>query len=348
MDGITTLPQGRWVVVVRTDKIGDMIVTSPLFNALKSHDPALSIVLVASTYNQAVMAHHPAVSAIVVYDPKAGWRERLAFVLAIRRLRPEAAFVLSPGSHGGWLAWASGASQRAGMLMSYRRLQRWLAPWLFTAFEVTDKQALDHGPDTSRHQSAVALRLATRLGFTARSDTPQAAPASLEAMTWAAALAAAQCLTPPPLVVHLGVTWRACGLPEAAVLGLLAALRATFPTHPLWLTVGPADGDYGRALAGEPLPTLTTVFSNQSFDRWSALIAHAAVVITPDTGAVHLASAHHKPVVAVYVPERFNAMTSLFGPWQVPHHSLGQEKLTSDALITAIVNKTKALLMEKS
>ena len=329
------LPSGRWVVVFRYDKIGDMIVTSPLFTAIKAADPTASILLVASPYNRAVMEHAPEVDHIVVYDPKASWRDRLGFAWALRALKPRAAFVLSPGSHGAWLGWFSGATERGGMIMSYRRLQRLLAPLLLTAVDVIDKKNLERHPDRHFHQSEVALRLAERCGIPRPTTIGQSAPASADAQHWAATLEA----LPIRLVVHLGATWRACGLGENHIAGLIKSLNTHFPNASLLLTAGPADQEYRKALDSLPPSPRTTLLEPLTFDRWSAVIATAAVVVTPDTGAVHLASAHHRPVVAVYAPDRFNAMTSLFGPWDVPYRTLrggGAPEVLTEAIVSSV------------
>lgn len=335
LQSLAHLSAGHWVVVFRYDKIGDMIVTSPLMTAIKAANPSASILLVASSYNRAVMDHAPEVDKIVVYDPKASWRDRIGFGWALRGLKPNTVFVLSPGSHGAWLGWFSGAAQRGGMIMSYRRLQRLLAPLLLTAVEVLNKKKLDQRPDRHFHQSEVALRLAERCGVPRPVSIKQSAPASAEALQWAASLDT----LPTRLVIHLGATWQACGLGEGHIAELVKSLSVRFPDASLLFTAGPADQDYRRVLESLPPHPRTTLLDPLSFDRWSAVIASATVVVTPDTGAVHLASAHHRPVVAVYAPDRFNAMTSLFGPWDVPYRTLrggGPPEVLTEEIVTSV------------
>jgi len=324
---------GEVVVVFRTDKIGDLLVTSPLFRAIKAARPDAYVILIASPYNQAVLANMPQIDRIVAYDDRADWRQKLRFASALRRLHPACVLVMSPGSDGYWMARLSGARRRAGVVMSYRQMQRLTAPLLLNAVEVIHRKRLDRTPDRHFHVSDIALRLAARCGFPRPADVSQSAPTSAAERAWAAGIAGPG----PRIVLHLGETWRACGLDEAAMITLVARIGTAFPTAHLLLTAGPADQAYGRALHNTA--GAATLFSGLSLGHWSALIESADLVVTPDTGAVHLASAHRRPVVAVYAPHRFNAMTSLFGPWQTPYRTLrggGDVTALQDAILAAM------------
>ncbi len=342
------------VVVFRYDKIGDLIVSSPLFRAIKEKQPNAYVVLVCSPYNRAVLENMPEIDLIVAYDSKAAWRDKLRFAWALRRLKPTAAFVLSPSSGGHWMGWLSGAANRAGLLLSYRRMQRFLAPILLTTNEVIDRASLDQHPDSAQHQSAIVLRLAARCGFPRPAVVAQSVPTTKEARVWAARI------TQPPenpqrrILLHLGATWQGCGLSEEHLVALAGRIHADFPNTTLLITAGPADASYLAAMrsnfsevvgeethvfASPKLYPRALLFSGLSFGLWSALIESATVVVTPDTGAVHLASAHRRPVVAVYAPERFNAMTSLFGPWETPCRTLrggGEREALSMKILASI------------
>lgn len=344
------------VVVFRYDKIGDLIVSSPVFRAIKAAHPNAAIVLVCSSYNRSVLENMPEIDRIVVYSSKAGWRDKLRFALALRRLKPTTTFVLSPNSDGYWLGWLSGARKRAGVIMSYRRMQRILAPVLLTASVVIDKARLNLATDRSFHQSEITLRLAAACGFPRPRTVHQSAPTSAADQSWAARWGAS---TGPRILLHLGVTWKACGLDEAAMVALVERIYADFPDASVLLTAGPAEASYRDAFSSrfpdvlEISPQILAspdrlpralLFSDLSFGCWSALIASATVVVTPDTGAVHLASAHQRPVVAVYAPDRFHSMTSMFGPWEVPHRALrgGEAGAVSAEVLTSL----RALLDE--
>jgi ADP-heptose:LPS heptosyltransferase len=65
--------------------------------------------------------------------------------------------------------------------------------------------------------------------------------------------------------------------------------------------------DDPRLIVAPPLPLLD----------FAALIGRALIVVTPDTGAVHLASACGRPVIALYTPTSGHLERWL--PWGVPY-----------------------------
>jgi ADP-heptose:LPS heptosyltransferase len=348
------------VVVFRTDKIGDLIVTSPLFRAIKASRPAAYVILVCSPYNRAVLENMPEIDRIVTLDEKARFRDKLTFALALRRLKPAVVFAMSPGLEGAWMAWLARAKRRVGVVMSYRHLQRLTAPLLLTETEIIDRKRLDRGTDHSLHLSEVALRLAERCGFKRPADVALSVPTSAANRAWAAGVARGAAWPERRIVLHLGVNWRVCGMPEAALMTLTAHIEAAFPDFTLLLTAGPAEHailarlqpEFSEIVSQTPLvlaaPRLhprALLFAGLSFGAWSALIETASLVVTPDTGAVHLASAHQIPVVAVYVASRFNAATSLFGPWETRYRTLrGRADGEAEALLGEIVAAMGELL----
>lgn len=349
-------PEGaEHVVVFRCDKIGDLVVTSGVFESFKAK-PGTRVTLVCSPYNRDVLRGHPFIDRILVLDRKAGWRAVFGFLRALRALRPTACLVMSPGVLTLLLARLSGARGRAAMIMSYRPLARLLAPLLLTAWETVDRKRLDRAIEPHFHQAAVAQRLAARLGFSAPGSGLRV-PVQPEAAAWAQALLAGQGRAPGQacILFHLGGSWRSCGLSPEEAAGLVGRLRAAFPQALLVMTAGPADGAYlDHVSAAFPevvseAPRITAgqgglLCSGLSLDRWNALLAAATLVITPDTGAVHLASAHRVPLVVAYASWKMNRMMSLFGPRDVPHVALSKAGVPS--MPEAILGGAERLLAE--
>lgn len=79
------------VLIIRHDRIGDMIVTTPLFRELKKAYPHLQIDVVASSANQAVIRHNPHIRDIIVWD-KQGACNDIDKVWQIRRRRYDVIF----------------------------------------------------------------------------------------------------------------------------------------------------------------------------------------------------------------------------------------------------------------
>jgi len=58
----------KTVLVIRHDRIGDMVLTTPLFVVLRKVFTSARILVLASRVNAAVIAHHPCVDEVLVYE----------------------------------------------------------------------------------------------------------------------------------------------------------------------------------------------------------------------------------------------------------------------------------------
>ena len=76
--------------------------------------------------------------------------------------------------------------------------------------------------------------------------------------------------------------------------------------------------------------------------RWAALTSHCDVVISPDTGSLHLAVAVGCRVVALYEAASFLHCSTQWAPWQTPHAIV--RRTTPAATIPVLVAETVRLL----
>jgi ADP-heptose:LPS heptosyltransferase len=327
------------VVVFRYDRLGDLLVSSPIFAAIRARHPDSHVTLVASPLNAEALRGLPEIDEIVIYDEDWPSRRKLGFLRRLRAARPTTTIVLSPRTAAYGLALLSGARRRGGLLMSYRLLPRLLAPLLLTHSERIDRSAAA----PPRHHTTAVLALAARMGLAASSAAPLRVPVDAAARARIAA-ALARVGPPAPLFVIQLATKPD---PAAAAFcgpGLVAFIQAIARRHPsarLAIVGGPAEHAllatlaplFDQTLGNAPrmrassvdLPGVLLV-SHPSFAEWSALYARADLVITPDCGAVHLAAAHGRPLVVVYASDRLQRALGEFGPWQVPFRAVGTQR----------------------
>ena len=69
------------VLVIRWDRIGDMVLSTPVFNALRAAFPDATIDVLASSSNAPIVADHPAVDEVIV------WQGRTRSIWSRRSLR---------------------------------------------------------------------------------------------------------------------------------------------------------------------------------------------------------------------------------------------------------------------
>jgi heptosyltransferase-1 len=289
------------IAIFRTDKIGDLIVSTPVLAAIKAKHPEAKIMMVASPYNAVVLQGVENIDELVLYDKKLPKPEKQAIMKKIRSFSPTHTLVLSPKNDCFFLAFQSGAKKRGGLLSSYRWLPRALAPVLLT------HQTLIPRYGKRPHQTDISLGLARRMGLAAEGEFPYRMVVSEKAKAAALAHLEKQGVTPPYFIAHLSDKWLEAWTPED-LLYFLEQVSHRFGVK-IVTTAGPVDQKLGTALAGK-IPMLT----NLPFAEWCAVLDQAKCVLAPDNAPVHVACALKKPLLAVYPRNHLEEALSEFGP----------------------------------
>jgi lipopolysaccharide heptosyltransferase II len=283
----------RKILVRATNWIGDAVMSAPALEALRERFPEAEIVLLAKPWVAAVYDSHPAVNRQIVYDPAGEHRGLGGFRKLIETLRAERfdlAILFQNAFHAGWLAWCARIPRRIG----YARDGR--TPLLSEAVEVPPAAAYGH-------EAYYYLHLLFRAGLI---DKPKPAR---EVRLYLAESERAWAVT---RLAELGVGKRfLVGLCPGAAFGpakrwlperfaelsdrLMEALGAEVlifgsqDEKPLAETIAHAMKRPASVLAGQT--TLRELM---------ALMAECRLVVSNDSGPMHLATALQVPLVAVF------------------------------------------------
>jgi lipopolysaccharide heptosyltransferase II len=309
----------RRILVVRLDLLGDLVLSMPAVQALRTAYPEARIDLLTSPYAAPVAALFPAIDAVIALDVHqfrpsgAFWRPRhyLDLLRVVRRLRG-ARYDLAVSLHGGHaslFAYLAGATQRAGFAgEAYAGTLTIAAP--------------GRRYFARKHEVEYGLALAAAAGAGAGAheygaEAPEAAIGRLAERLRAAGIGDAERV----VVIHPGASngaakrWRTAGWAEVAdrlaAAGLCVVFTGSVGERPV---VAQVRADCRRAhlsLAGETaLPEL------------AALLRRACVFAGGDTGPMHLAVALGTPVVAVHGPTDPAFSGPYAGPATVIRHDL--------------------------
>jgi predicted lipopolysaccharide heptosyltransferase III len=110
------------ILVIRFHLIGDVLLVTPLLEALRRRFPDSHIAMLTDSPASEVIKGHPAVNELIVYSSKAGksrltltdLAEGLRALRLIRRRRFDLVINLHPGWRGAIASWFSGAACRVG------------------------------------------------------------------------------------------------------------------------------------------------------------------------------------------------------------------------------------------
>jgi ADP-heptose:LPS heptosyltransferase len=323
----------RRILVVRRDNIGDLVCTTPLITALRARYPQAWIGALVNSYNAPVLEGNHDLDAVYSYEKfkhrsgdggfvgaaVSAVLERFRLIRQLRALKLDCVVIATPAH----------VSRTVTLAAMFR-------PQAIAGFvdgKCPDSRIRLPVPQETTaglHQVEAVYRLAPLLGIAAPIPPLKVLPAAHAAAKARSAIEHAG-LTGRRLVgVHLSARRPAQRWPAARYAELIVQLNERFGAASvlLWSPGGQDHpqhpGDDAKAAEVEELvgahAALVAYASVELRDLIGALSVCDAI-ICPDGGAMHLAAALGKPIVALFgdsPPERWR-------PWGVPHRVLQPE-----------------------
>jgi ADP-heptose:LPS heptosyltransferase len=290
-DSISRLAAGRFMVT-RTDRLGDMILTGPLFDGIKQSFPRSHLTVLASAVNAAVAGMHPAVDEVIVDGVVArdsGWRGTLALARVLRRHRPDV-IMFANAKHR--LAVAALLARIPIRIGSARRLYSIL---------YTQRMPASAEPDVV-HETDLTLSMLGALGVdckpgaAGRLQVPEADRGFVDTLLAGLAAPGNKGLA----VVHpsnsgnalnASTSWYARLVDELAEAGYTVVLTGT-----------EADREHAAAVVESAHYVPLDLSGRLSVGQLAALHARSSLCVGSSTGPTHLAAAVGAPTVGLYAP----------------------------------------------
>ncbi|MBM4168285.1 MAG: glycosyltransferase family 9 protein [Ignavibacteria bacterium] len=271
---------------VRQDRIGDVLVSTPLFHAIKKRYPKAVLDVVLSPNNVMAIGNEQLVRTRWVYR-----KNPIAAIALIRRLRRQKYdFVIdlmdNPSATSTLLVLTSGGSWTIGLEKSNAYAYDIVVPLLSrTDVHIVERIAAIL---TVFGIEPIHERLQIRYETTKESDR------RAEDLLRESRASTRQVVA---INISAGSETRFWGIENYK--SLLKKLRERIPTCSFLLLHKATDGTRAREIASA-VPNVL-VPPKTSFDEFAALIKHSDILITPDTAAVHLAAAFDIPSIVLYV-----------------------------------------------
>ncbi len=312
------------ILLVRPDHLGDLILVTPILNALRTRVPNARITMMVGPWSSEIVTRHPAVDRVITC-PFPGFQrapqgalEPYKLLLSVarqlhRKEKYDLAINLRPDFWwGAALLHLAGIPCRVGYALQPGQ------PFLNVALPVSERE----------HATVANLRLASAglvaLGyeplaepFTSADYPTQFAPME-EERAWARARLRADGIAEdaPLIVIPPGSggavkLWRSQAWANCANR-LQAALTLPRPAR-IMLTGSPAERPLLEEVAQDIAPAATLV-TDASVGQLAALLEHATCVLTVDNGPGHIAVAQGTPSVHLFGPTD----PRIFGPWGDP------------------------------
>lgn len=294
------------ILLVRTDRIGDLILSTPAIATVRASFPDAHITMLCSKYNRVVMERNSDIDELIdLPDPVNPGAFGAQF-----RGQFDVAVALAPRSVDLQIVGGTRARIRVG----YTYVRRYLARLTLRLY-VNRLMVSEADPDLSerdphrhvRHEVNQLLDLVALAGATTRKN-------QLRLTITDEDRAAGAYLPDKPIVLHLGQRWFVDGSTLDSTLALMKQLRRF--GVPLVATYAPECEQYVKAIAESRLADV--LLGGLPFYRWAAVLERARVVVTVDTGATHVASAVRRPTVVAFEHRYFRLNSQEWAPYGVP------------------------------
>jgi heptosyltransferase-3 len=298
----------RRALVIKLGHIGDVLVTTPVFTALKEAFPQVSLTALVNAGTEEMVLHNPAIDQVWMLERQhpSPWHElrfQLGLLSRLRRARFDLSLELSGGDRGAFLSLVAGAPLRVGFAPKRPHLRA-------RAFHLlADARGTDH------HVVLTFLRQVRLLGMEPRDTALKLYPGDV-ARRRVEEIMAAHGLRPGAfVVVHPTSRWMfKCWTPEGNAIVIRHLLERGLQVA---LTAAPAAREQEFvALVKESLGKAVPVVDlsgRLSLSELAALIERARVFFGVDSAPMHMAAALGTPVVVLFGPSG----ERMWGPWQV-------------------------------
>jgi len=318
-------PEHRRILVIRRNRMGDMICTLPLLHALRKSYPASHLTVACDPPGAPIARACEAVNEVIVL--KTGWNRWVSAFQNAARFQDYDCVIAAKGGFDRRLAALTrltNATRRIGFESGANRDSSYY----------TDPVALPDDPN-AEHQIETMLRLLRPLGLpTSAIDLTLSLPPS--AREFAAAL-----LARPPfaasrfMLINISSTTPLKFRPGDFVALAQRVLHAT--DLAIGFVAAPGDQPQARELAASLAPDRVAALATPGPLELAALLERAAFLLTPEGGAAHLAAAVNAPALVLWSEGPFQKWRSRGMNHTFVRHEPGEAAIPQERVWQALV-----------
>jgi len=276
------------ILVARTDRIGDVILTFPTVEALKSNFPIARVTMLVSSYTSVLVE---GIASTLLYNRDRNPRPFFEILREIRNSHFDVVLVAFPQFRIALLLWLAGIPVRIGT--GYR--------WYSFLF---NKRIYEHRKTAERHEAEYNLSLLKGLGLTVSSKPEAKIIISEQEKRTASDIRQSLGIsgTDRLVLLHPGSgnsarDWKPERFAELAV-------ELTKLGYQVVITGGKTEEALVHRVAYEAENGVKPFISTLNLKEFAAFIQTAKLFVANSTGPLHIAAAVGIPVIGFYPPVR--------------------------------------------
>ena len=290
--------------MVRTDRIGDVLLTLPMVEVLHRELPDAHIAMLIRRYTAELVEGNPAMDEVLLYDGDDGPVPFLALTRTVRRGDFDVVFHTHPLFRLALLTWFAGIRLRVGT--GYR----WYSRLLF------NRRVYEHRKDARRHELEYNLNLLKAIGVgDAPGDVTPRIEVSEDILGKVRALLAGRGLGEGErfVILHPGSGGSARDWSPVNFGRLGSRLAGSLGVRVL-VTGGKDEaglvGEVSGAIGGRSVPVVGLL----SLREYAGLAKLSKLFVANSTGPLHIAAAVGIPVIGLY-PQVTPLSAARWGPY---------------------------------
>lgn len=300
---ITNYPEFKRILIVRTDRIGDVLLSTPVIKAVRDSYPNAYIAMMVSPYGKNIVEDNPYLDDIIIYDKDGkhkSWRRSVKFARNLKKKRFDLALILHPTNRVHLITFFAGIPRRAGYDRKF-------------GFLLTDR--IKHTKQLGeKHELEYALDLIRYLGIEPK-DKAVLLPLKAESEAWAEELLEHEGIKKSDklLVIHPAASCPSKIWPNERFASVADRLIERYGFKVL-VVAGPKD----IALAGNIIKHMHNPAINlsgrTSVSQLASILKKCSLFISNDSGPVHIASSVGTPVISIFGRKQKGLSPVRWGP----------------------------------
>ena len=291
------------ILIVRTDRIGDVLLSTPVIKALRESYPDAHIAMMIGPYTKDIVDGNPYLDEVIIYDKDVrhkSWKASRLFARNLKAKRFDLAIILHPTNRVHLVTFFAGIPRRVGY--DYK-----------LGFLLTER--IKHTKQFGRkHELEYNLDVVRALGIVPK-DKHVYMPIKPESEKWVDETLAHYGVTSADklLAVHPGASCISKIWPVERFAEAADRLREKYGFKVL-IVGGPKDRETTHALAEAMYEPGFDLGGRTSISELASLLKRCRLFISNDSGPVHIASAVGTPVISIFGRSQAGLSPRRWGP----------------------------------
>ncbi len=273
------------ILIVRTDRIGDVILSTPVIKNLRLAYPDAHIAFMLRPYTKEIVESNPYLNEIIVYDKNNKHKSifsSINFCFFLRKKKFDIAFILNPSSRANLITFFAGIPTRVGL---NRKMGRFLSHKIEDTKHEGKKHELEYTLDILRATGISATDRQTY--FPLKKSSEQ----KIEALLKNAGIENRGFLVMHPWASCISKRW-----PKEYFVELIGLLKQK--TSLKIIIIDEQKRDFLENLRREN--EIIDLSETLSLSDTASLLKQAKLFISNDSGPVHIAASLDIPVISIF------------------------------------------------